>query len=154
MAQLFRNGVELPDRILQRNRQVMHPGIAVANVLKILAEHAPEICYRDWRKVVRQAKVDGQFTNITIDGEKYRLQPDFIPTRDTSIERCLCNNHRRGHANEEAYFILNPHPLNKTLDRLVVECEWDRRTLADLVGRMNDYCSKSNLPCLQGIKII
>ena len=153
MAQLVKNGVELPDRILQKNMQVMHPGIAVANVLKILAEHAPEICYRDWRKVVRQAKVDGQFTNITIDGEKYRLQPDFIPTRDTSIERCLCNNPRSRHKNEEEYFILNPHPRNKTLDRLVVRCN-SRGTLALMVNEMNQYCCESNLPCLQGIKII
>ena len=154
MARLVQNGKNLPERILLRKTRIMHPGIAVANVLKILAEYNPKICLKAWKCIVKPATVDANITTITIDGVQYRLRPNFTPFRDTSKERCLRNHLRPGYPNEEEYFILNPHPQNKTLDRLVVKCEWDRKSLADLVPQMNLYCRQSKLPCLQGIQII
>ena len=154
MTRLVKNGVDLPERILHVNRRTLHPGIAVANVLKILAENNPAICLRDWGNVVLPAKVDPAFKTITIDGVQYQLRQNFQPKRDTSLERCLCLTFRPGHPNEEEYFILNPHPLNKTLDRLVFKCKRGRKTLSSLVSDMNCYCNASKLPCLQGIQII
>ena len=154
MARLVKNGVDLPERILSRNRTILNPGIAVANVLKILAENNPDICLRDWGKIVRPAKVNASITTITIDGVQYKIRQNYEPIKETGIERCLCNTTRPEVPNEEEYFILNPHPLNTTLDRLVVKCERYRKSLIALVPEINDYCRKSSLPCLKGIQII
>ena len=154
MALLVRNGINFPERVLHVNKQSLHPGIAVVNVLKILAENDPAICHRDWGMIVLPAKVNAQFTTITISGVNYPLRQNFLPRRITGIERCLYNSPRKGHKYEESFFILNPHPQNTTLDRLVVKCEHNRKSLADLVPEINAYCAKSPLPYLQGIQII
>ena len=159
MSQLLKNGNPLPERILLGCKRimppgVMHPGIAVANVLKILAENSPKKCRDDWPQIVQQAKVNAGFTKLTIDGIDYPLRQNLTLKRDTGIERCLRIKCRKGHPNDEAYFILNPHPQNMTLDRLVVKVEWDRHNLAVLVEDINKYCRSSTLPFLQGIKIV
>ena len=171
MARLTRNGRDLPERILLRNTKTLNSGIAVANVLKILAENDPVTCLRDWGPdgewgndekygpIVKSAKINKEFTKISIeeDGGKveHEIRPNFVPSRDISHERCLVleEERREGFPFEEAYFILNPHPENKTLDRLVVKCMRYRQNLIRLVGPINEYCRKSPLKCLQGIEI-
>ncbi len=125
----------------------MHPGIAVVNVLALMAKVVPLKCLQDWGKLVLPATVNAERTQITIGEETFDLR--IIPDAPHQ-ERCLSGK-RPGRDGDEAYWILNPAPLNSTLERLVIKCEVDRHTPASCLKELEDYCRTSPLACIKGI---
>jgi len=149
-----KNPYQLKDLVLMTANQGgdMHPGVAVANVLSLLAQAAPYQCLQDWKCVVRTATVDDNRTTITVDDNgtkttyELRLTP-WLPLQ----ERCLSPNRTEERPYEEAYWILNPGPKNNTCERLVVKCEPDRHSLAACREKLEEYCKNNTLPCIRDI---
>ena len=130
-------GNRLPDRILLEPRPdgLMHPAVAVANVLRIWALANPAQCRAAFPEIVREGKLlhrpDGSCA-IAIDGKEFQVISIVTRSGEVKIERVL-SGERRGQPHEEKYWILNPGTAGD--GRLAVQIR--RKYLADLVEELN-----------------
>ena len=146
-------GNRLPDRILLEPRPdgLMHPAVAVANVLRIWALANPAQCRAAFPEIVREGKLlrrpDGSCA-IAIDGKEFEVIS--IECRDgaTRSERVL-SGERRGQPHEEKYWILNPGVAGD--GRLAVQIR--RKYLADLADTVNCLAENSDNSAIAGMSI-
>ena len=146
-------GNRLPDRILLEPRPdgLMHPAVAVANVLRIWALADSAQCRAAFPEIVREGKLlrrpDGSCA-IAIDGKEYQVIS--IECRDGAIrpERVL-SGERRGQPHEEKYWILNPGVAGD--GRLAVQIR--RKYLADLVETVNRLAEDPGNVPVYGLRI-
>ena len=143
-----KNGKFQKDIVLRKPHpnDLMHPAVAVVNVLKRWAMADSNQCLREAenRQIpVLSATVDNSSNprTITIQGKTFELDT-------TSGERCLAKgtNNKR---NDENYWILNPGASGS--DRLVFTCE--RRKGTECVGRINSLCQQHMNPAIDGMVI-
>lgn len=146
-------GNRLPDRILLEPRPdgLMHPAVAVANVLRIWALADPAQCRAAFPEIVREGKLlrrpDGSCA-IAIDGKEYQVIS--IECRDGAIrpERVL-SGERRGQPHEEKYWILNPGVAGD--ERLVVQIR--RKVLGECVEQVNQLSQQVENVSISGLSI-
>jgi len=146
-------GNRLPDRILLEPRPdgLMHPAVAVANVLRIWALASPAQCRAAFPEIVREGKLHrrpGGSCAIAIDGKEFEVIS--IECRDgvTRPERVL-SGARAGQPHEENYWILNPGVAGD--DRLAVQIR--RKYLADLVEDLNRSARTATNRPVHGLRI-
>ena len=146
-------GSPLPDKVLLEPRAdgLMHPAVAVANLLRIWALANPAQCLAALPEVVRVGKLvlqpDG-FCRLAIDGRQFQVAS--ITTRDgaTKPERVL-SGARPGQPHEENYWILNPGAAGD--ERLAVRIR--RKKLADLADTVNCLAENSDNSAIAGMSI-
>ena len=147
------NGNALPDEVLVEPRQdgLMHPAVAVANMLRSWALSAPEQCRQAFPDVVRLGTLrqhDAESTVSDIDGQEFKVISNYSRNGAIKPERCLSGT-RAGQPNEENYWILNPGVSGNR--RLVVRIR--RKYLAELVEQLNDLARRPENAAIFGMCI-
>ena len=146
-------GNRLPDRILLEPRPdgLMHPAVAVANVLRIWALADPAQCRAAFPEIVREGKLlhrpDGGCA-IAIDGKEFEVISITTSDGEVKIERVL-SGERRGQPHEEKYWILNPGVAGD--GRLAVQIR--RKVLAECVDQVNQLSQQVENVSISGLSI-
>ena len=140
-------GREIADDILLQPQKLMHPAVAVANVLKIWMAGDAGQCLRAMGDTIRMGKIK-EAGLFEIDGRTLALEPR--PRRDGTIcrERCI-NPNATTRKTDEKYWILNPGAAGAT--RYAVKT--DRPKLAELLDAIRKQCRNRDNAPIFGITI-